>query len=65
VTGKGIRVPHVVRGIVDDVDVGKSDNADNEQAKRHGEQSLKNDARFRADEERQVSGIRLSQIHLP
>jgi hypothetical protein len=58
-------MPYVMRGIMDDVDVGKADNADNEQAERHGQQRLKNDARFRADDERQVRGIRLSQIHLP
>jgi hypothetical protein len=57
-------MPHVVRRIVNDVDVGKSDHADNENAKGHRQQSLNDNARPRADDERCVSGPRFLQVHL-
>jgi hypothetical protein len=45
-------MPHVVRRIVNDVDVGKTNHADNENAKGHRQQSLNDNARPRAGEER-------------
>jgi hypothetical protein len=58
-------MPYVMRGIMDDIDVGKADDANDEQAEGHGQQRLKNDARLRADKERQVRGIRFSQSPPP
>lgn len=45
-------MPHVVRGIVNDVDVREADHADDEKAQRHRQQTLKNNARLRAGGER-------------
>lgn len=57
-------MPHVVRGIVNDVDVGKSDHADNENAEGHCQQGLNDNARPRADDKRPVSGTLLLQVYL-
>ena len=47
VTGESVRMPHIVRGVMDNVDMREADHADNKQTERHGQDSLKNDASFR------------------
>lgn len=37
-------MPHVVRGVVNDVDVRKHDHADDKKAQRHRHETLENDA---------------------
>jgi hypothetical protein len=45
-------MPHIVRGIVNDADMRKADDADDKQAQSHREETLKNNARTRADKQR-------------
>jgi hypothetical protein len=58
-------MPHVVRGIVDDVDMRKADHADDEKAERHRQETLKNDGHALAGEQRQTNGVRIVQGRLP
>jgi hypothetical protein len=45
-------MPHIVCSIVDDVDMRKPDDTDDKQAQSHREETLKNNARPRADKHR-------------
>jgi hypothetical protein len=54
-------MPYVMCCIVNDVDMGKPDHADDEKAKSHRQHTLKNDAHPRADEQRETSSIRVLQ----
>jgi hypothetical protein len=48
-------------GIVNDVDMGKPDHSDDKKAESHRQDTLKNDARSRADEQWETSGIQALQ----
>ena len=54
-------MPHIVRSIVNDVDMRKSDHANDKKAQRHRQETLKNNARSRADKYRPMSSVRLLQ----
>src|SRR5206468_1196392 len=41
VAGEGVRMAHIVRGVVDNVDMRESNHPDDEQAQHHGHQSLR------------------------
>lgn len=45
-------MPHVVRGVMNDADVRKADDADNKKSETHRKESLKNQARLRSGENR-------------
>ena len=45
-------MPHVMRGVMDDADVRKANNADNKKSETHRQQSLKNQARLGGGENR-------------
>ena len=45
-------MPHIVRSIVNDVDMRKSDDPDDEKAQSHRQETLKNNARTRAGKQR-------------
>jgi hypothetical protein len=45
-------MPHIVRSIVNDVDMRKADDADDKQAQSHRQDTLKNNARPRAGKQR-------------
>jgi len=54
-------MPHIMCGIVNDVDMGKPDHSDDKKAESHRQDTLKNDARSRADEQWETSGIQALQ----
>jgi len=61
--GERIGMADVMGGIVNDVDMGKSDHANNEQAEAHCEDSLKDDVDV-FDCNRQMSGVGLLHVNL-
>jgi len=56
VTGESVGMPHIVRGVMDNVDMREADHANNKQTESHRQDSLKNDASFRGGN-RQVSRV--------
>src|SRR5271165_5906108 len=58
VTGERVRMAHIMRGVVDDVDMGEADEADDEETERHGHQGLGQPADL-ANRDRQTVGLRM------
>jgi hypothetical protein len=58
VAGKRIRMANVVRGVMDGIDMRKTDNAHDEQTESHGQNRLENGAQIFAGN-RQIGGVRL------
>lgn len=54
-------MPHIVRSIVNDVDMRKTDHADDKKAENHRQKTLKNNARLCGDEKRQTGSVRFLQ----
>jgi hypothetical protein len=62
VAGKSIRMANIVRGVVDSIDMRKTDNAHDEQAESHGQHGLEHGAQAIAGYRtgyRQIGGVRL------
>src|SRR3954471_5928039 len=55
VAGERVRMADIVRGVVNDVDMGKADDADNEEAERHGKNGLDDTEVF--DGNRKMGGV--------
>src|SRR5215831_18531289 len=62
VAGERVRMPHVVRGVVDHIDMGEADDAHNEEAERHGHQGLRQPADL-AGHDRRMSGLRMCHYY--
>ena len=64
VAGERVRVAHVVGGVVDDVDMGEADHADDEHAEHHGHQSLRQPSHLPGCDRKRDLGLGVGELGL-
>ena len=57
-------MPHVMRGIMNDVDMREANHPDDDKPERHREEALQDDAGARVGERRELGGVRSLQAGL-